>query len=243
MPKTSVIFVHWAMNDERSTTMQVSLLSLIETTRHLPVEIIVVDNGSSLGDSSFLLELTQRKDIQYYVRNSENLYFGYARNQGVALSCGDYLVFSDNDIEYRQGWLEKAIAILEANPDRKIAVTPLRADRQHRHLGYWKGELEFEGEKYLINTRAGSNSWVMRKKDFEIVGRFRNHRIAGSHWADTFVNKGYLMVTMEKAPLSVSNKNTTPLATDLGFKSGYNIKAKPEIAKVFANGERMVINN
>ena len=224
---------HFAMNDCRSTTMQVSLLSLIETTRHLPVEIIVVDNGSSLGDSSFLLELTQRKDIQYYVRNSENLYFGYARNQGVALSCGDYLAFSDNDIEYVKGWLDKGLAILEANPDKKIAFTPLRTDRQHRNNKYWRGELEFEGEKYLMNTRAGSNSWLIRRKDFEVIGKFRNHHVAGSYWTDDFVNNGYEMVTMEK----------DSLAADIGFKRGYNLKHKAIIKKVFANGEELVIND
>lgn len=231
------------MNEERSDIMNASLLSLIETTKHLPVEIIVVDNGESLPDSTFLLDLVQKKLIQYYVRNSENLYFGYARNQGYNLACGDYLVFSDNDIRYDPGWLDKAIKMLELYPDKKIAVTPLRADRQHRHKDYWKGTLEFEGKQYLVNSRAGSNSWVIRRKDFEEIGKFHNHHIAGTLWTNDFVNKGYLMLTMEESPLSKENKVVTPLAGDMGFKKGYNFKQRAIIKKVFANGEELVINN
>jgi len=208
------------------------LNSVIATTKHLPVEIIVVDNGSNLEDSRFLLDLVQEKKIQFYVRNSENLYFGFARNLGFDISCGNYLVFSDNDIEYKDGWLDKGLAILEANPDKKLAWTPLRTDRQHRHLNYWRGELEFEGTKYLLNTRAGSNSWLIRRKDFEEIGKFRNHQTAGSYWQDNFVNKGYVMTTMEN-----------PLAEDLGFKKGYNLHLKPELKRSFANGEYIVINN
>lgn len=228
----SVIMTHWAMNDFRSETLRKSLESLIKTTCHLPVEIIIVDNGANIEDSQYLLDKVQNKEIQFYVRNSENLYFGFARNVGVDLSCGEYLVFTDNDIEYKEGWLEKCLKILDAFPDRKIAVTPLRTDPQHRNNNYWQGELEFEGEKFLLNMRAGSNSWVIRKKDFEFIGRFVNHRIAGTKWTDSFVNKGYLMATMEKEPL----------ATDIGFRKGYNFKMNVDIKRVFANGESIKLN-
>lgn len=233
MPKVSIIWVTWAMSEERSDIAQQSLISLIETTKHLPVEIIVVDNGGSLEDSQFFLDLVHQKKIQFYLRNSENLYFGYARNKGVDLSCGDYLVFSDNDIEYKPGWLDKCLKVLETTRDMKLAMTPLRTDRQHRNNHYWRGELEVDGEIFLLNLKAGSNSWVIRREDFEEIGRFRNHQVAGSIWADSFVNHGYVMATIE----------TQPLAIDMGFRQGYNFKFKPELAKVFANGEKLIIND
>jgi len=231
--RISVIWTHWAMNEERSDVAQKSLISIIETTRHLPVEIIVVDNGGSLEDSQFFLDLVHKKHIHFYLRNSENLYFGYARNKGVDLSCGDYLVFSDNDIEYKAGWLDKCLKVLEAYPNMKLAITPLRTDRQHCNNKYWRGELEVDGEIFLLNLKAGSNSWVIRKKDFEEIGRFRNHQVAGSIWTNSFVNHGYVMATMEK----------DSLAQDIGFCQGYNFKFKPELAKVFANGEKLIIND
>lgn len=226
----SIILTHWSQNEFRSETMKKCLNSLIETTKHLPVEIIVVDNGGDWESSEWLF---RNKAIQHYVRNTENLYFGWGRNIGYEISSGDYLVFSDNDIEYKQGWLDKGLAILKANPDKKIAYTPLRTDRQHRHHLYWRGELKFEGEKLLLNTRAGSNSWLIRRKDFEEIGKFINHKVAGSIWQDNFVNKGYVMATTEN----------NSLATDIGFKKGYNFKQDVELKKVFANGEYLIINN
>ena len=229
----SIIITHWSQNEFRSETMRKCLNSVIETTKHLPVEIIVVDNGDNLEDSQGLLGWVHNKKIHHYIRNSENLYFGWARNLGYQISSGNYLVFSDNDIEYKEGWLDKGLKILKAFPDKKIAFTPLKTDRQHRHADYWRGELELEGEKFLLNIRAGSNSWLIRRKDFEEIGLFRNHKIAGTKWTDNFVNAGYEMVTMEN----------NSLATDIGFKQGYDFRKDVELAKVFANGEKLIINN
>ena len=72
----------------------------------------------------------------------------------------------------------------------------------------------------------------MRKSDFNEIGKFRNHRVAGSKWTDEFVRKGFTMVTMEKQPL----------AKDLGFKKGYNLNMDVNIKRTFANGEELIIN-
>lgn len=226
---------HWAMNDFRSESLRKSLESAIETTKHLPIEFIVVDNGSSLEDSKYLLNLCHENKIQFYVRSASNLYFGFGRNIGQNIACGDFLVFSDNDIEYLVGWLDKCIEILKEYSDQKIAVTPLKTDRIHRNNRYWTRwfELAHGKEKYPANMRAGSNSWVIRRDDFNEVGKFRNHRIAGSKWTDSFVKKGFTMVTME----------TNPLATDIGFKKGYNLAMDVEIKRKFANGTEKIIND
>ena|SRR3990167_5316565 len=235
MEKTSIIFTSWGMDNARSDAMRKSLLSLIATTKNLPTEIIVVDNGGNRSDSRFLLALVDKSDVQHYVRNSSNLYFGYARNQGFDLSCGEYIVFSDNDIEYKDGWLEKGLKVLKAFPDKKIAFTPLRTDRIHRLSSgrHYSGELELDGEKFRLNMRAGSNSWLMRREDFPVIGRFRNHYIAGSKWTDAFVRAGYSMVVMDHEPLAI----------DIGFKRGYNHRQPVEIKKRFTNGEEIIINN
>ena len=224
---------HWGMNQDRSDKLRLCLDSVIETTEHLPVEIIIFDNGDNIEDSKYLLELCHEGKVQFYTRSSSNLYFGFGRNSGIDIACGDILVFSDNDIEYRPGWLDKCIKILKTFPDRKIAVTPLKTDRQHRQEKYWKEWFEVDGERFPANNKAGSNSWVMRRKDFNEVGRFRNHHIAGSHWTDKFINAGYTMVTME----------SEPMARDLAFKQGYQIKMKVDIKRKFANGEELRIND
>lgn len=230
---TSIIITHWGQNGFRSDLLRICILSVIETTKHLPVEIIVVDNGENLDDSGFLLGLAHTKKIQHYVRNADNLYFGYARNLGLDIAVGEYVVISDNDIEYKHGWLDKCLKFLKEFPGKRYAITPLKADRQHRNNKYWAGTEEFEGEQLLLNLRAGSNSWVMRRDRFDEIGKFRNHHIAGSHWADKFVNTGYRMATMEREPL----------AKDLGFKKGYDIWMKAIISKTLTNGQNLNLNS
>ena len=82
------IFVHYAVNEARSELARKSIQSLIDTTKNVLGEIIVVDNGGSLEDSKYFLEKAEKKEIQHYIRNADNLWFGYARNQAVKISNG-----------------------------------------------------------------------------------------------------------------------------------------------------------
>ena len=223
----SIIVTHWAQNEFRSETLRKCINSLIETTRNTPCEIIVVDNGDNIDDSRWLLDQTAAGHIHHYVRNNKNYYFGYARNQAIKLSQGDYIHISDNDIEYKSGWVQWCVSILDAFPDKKYLVTPLRTDRQHRNERYWRGVQEFKGENYLLNLKAGSNSWMMKRESFEEIGPFINHRIAGSKWVEAAYNKGYLVVT----------KELNSLAVDTAFGQGYNFKETPDLSKTLTNGE------
>ena len=102
--KVSVIVTHWGQNEFRSAVMWRSIESLINTASG--AEMIVVDNGGNYEDSLFLLQYANEGKIACYIRNRKNMHFGYARNQGVKLSSGNYIVIADNDISYENGWLE-----------------------------------------------------------------------------------------------------------------------------------------
>lgn len=210
MAKVSIIVTHWAQDQERSETMRKSLMSLVLTARE--AEIIVVDNGDSWEDSRDLLQLADDGDIACYVRNRKNMHFGYARNQGIKMATGEYLVVSDNDIEYKAGWLQDCIEFLERNPGKYLA-TPLACDPMNRREARWQGEID----GWKLNMRAGSNCTVMRRSDFDIIGWYEQHRIAGSRWTDRYVRLGYLMAVMPE-----------PKAVDMGFRKGYNFNIAVE---------------
>mgnify|MGYP001586065104 FL=1 len=105
MPKVSIVVTTWSMNDFRSAVMRESIKTLIETAPE--AEIIVVDNGGNLSDSIHLLSLAEEKKIACYIRNRNNMSFGFARNQGLDMATGEYICIADNDIFYKPGWLEK----------------------------------------------------------------------------------------------------------------------------------------
>jgi len=66
-----------------------------------PHEIIVIDNGSTDGS----LEYLRRFEDVTVIENTENVGAPMARNQAVAFTSGDVVVFMDNDVEVTPGWL------------------------------------------------------------------------------------------------------------------------------------------
>jgi GT2 family glycosyltransferase len=226
----SIIITHWASNDVRSDTMNISLVSLIKNTDY-PHEIIVVDNGGSRADSQFFLDLVHEGAITTYIRNTRNMHFGYARNQGMALAQGNYICIADNDIEYKGGWLSKCVEILEAYPEEKIYATPFDYPTSKHITRYRTGELEYKGEKYVLSMRAGSNCFVIRRKDMEEIGGFLAHRVAGSKWTDQAVKKGYNAIVVPGR-----------LAEDLGLRKGYDLASVVPIYLDVLCGEKLYFN-
>lgn len=192
------------------------------------MEIIVVDNGGSYEDSLYLMTAAHQGRINTYIKNSENMSFGFARNQALSVCNGDYICVADNDIEYREGWLEKCIAVLEKYPEENIYTTPVY-NVAHWLPKFWSDRtLDLDGEQVRLNYRAGSNCWVMRRSDFKKVGKFRCHRIAGTKWTEQAIGKGYLAAVIPGFYIR-----------DAGFRNGYNFKAPAPVKTTLSNGKEI----
>lgn len=227
---TSIIITHFASNAERSLAFKTSINSLLSSTK-LPMEIIVVDNGGNIGDSQWLLELAHSGRIHTYIRNSQNMHFGYARTQALRICNGDYICIADNDINYYKGWLESCLAVLDAYPEEKIYATPVY-NVAHWLPKFWTNRsLEVNGKPYRLNSRAGSNCFVIRRKDMEQVGEFLVHRIAGTKWTEEAISKGYLAAVCPEI-----------LIDDMGFRNGYNFKEAIPVKEILSNGEEVYFN-
>lgn len=208
----SIIIASYIPNEERREIFTKSLTSVVENTKY-PHELTVIDNGGNTTASRWLMYLTEDGDINTYIKNSRNMHFAYARNQGIKISWGDYICIMDNDIKVKEGWLEDCVEILEAYPDKKIYATPIQYPTDGLKRKYARGHLELNGKKYKLNTRAGSNCFVIRRKDLEKIGNFPHHRIGGSRWTDRAVRADYLACV-------IPGKK----ARDLGLRKGYNMK-------------------
>lgn len=204
----------WAQDQERSETMRASMMSLFHSLPdpdRLPVEIIVVDNGGSYEDSQWLLQNTDEGKIASYIRNRKNMHFYFARNQALKICTGDFIVIADNDIAYASEWMEHCVDFLQSNAGKYLA-TPIAADPMNSHnKGRWAPDVG----GWKVNYRAGSNCFMMRRSDFEVIGYFDEHRIAGSKYCDRFVRLGYAVAIMPRVR-----------ALDMGFRKGYNLNAE-----------------
>lgn len=229
---TSIIFCHYSMNEERVGFMKRSIESLLKTTEKLPVEIIVVDNGGDIDCSDYFMELVKAGELVSYIRNAHNMHFGFARNQGVAMSNGNYIGIIDNDILYKDNWLEACLDILEAYPDENIYATPIHYPTSGMREKYHIGDLELDDKIYQKSMRAGSNCFIIRRKDYEEIGKFLNHRIAGSKWTDEAVRKKYL------AAITPDN-----MIKDMGLRRGYDLHNVVRIRRILKDGQEVVFND
>jgi len=230
---TSIIFVHYGANEARDRLGKESFESLYESVKHLPVEMIVVDNGN--GDSQFFLDATDKGKITHYIRNTDNLWFGYARNQALDISTGEFICIVDNDLKYEKGWLEECLGFLKQTKGQKLFTTPLWVDRAHLKPKYYKNPIELNNEWHLVNTFAGSNCWVMHREDYEKIGGFENHYIAGTKWLQKSCKLGYAAIIPIK-----------PKAEHIGLKyteyAGYSKKQGVVITKKYINGQKECLN-
>jgi glycosyltransferase involved in cell wall biosynthesis len=166
---------------EREEISKKSIISLLQNTTY-PYEFILIDN----------------------TQNNRGL--GLARNAGYDFGTGNYICFTDDDIDFEPGWLEECIKMV--NLGDHYMATPVHQPR----IGKW--ELP-PVEGYRQNFRAGSNCMVMKTEAFLDIGRFitnlenpvRNTWRSGQLFTDALVRKGYsVLITKE------------PMAKDMAFR-------------------------
>ena len=98
---TSIIIPCWLLPHNNNALVKHTKRCLDSIRRHTAdgYELVLVDNGSVVGTRL----LIQNADI--YVRNTQNLGFAPAVNQGLKLATGQWLVVMNNDITVTKGWL------------------------------------------------------------------------------------------------------------------------------------------
>jgi glycosyltransferase involved in cell wall biosynthesis len=120
LPKVSIIIP----TKNRFSFLHEAVESVREQT-YTEWEAIVVDDGSTDGTIEEMLALS-RKDprIRFVKRSSPRSGAPACRNQGVAISTGEYVVFFDSDDCLAPLCLENRVRVMEADPSLDFAVFP-----------------------------------------------------------------------------------------------------------------------
>lgn len=121
------------VNFNHSHVTNAMLDSVFAHNTYQPLEIIVVDNGSTVDP-------VPAWRIKYpsvqFIRSEQNLGFAGGNNLGIKYAQGDYLFFVNNDTEFTPGLVETLVATLEAHPECGIISPKIRYYDQPAMLQY-----------------------------------------------------------------------------------------------------------
>lgn len=108
--EVSIVIISWKMRD----LLERMLKSLYNFTTELNFEVILIDNNSSDGT----IEMIENEFPSIkLIKNSENRGVAPARNQGLEIASGKYVVILDADMELVENSIIQLREFMERNPD------------------------------------------------------------------------------------------------------------------------------
>ncbi|MEN2998955.1 MAG: glycosyltransferase family 2 protein [Brevinematia bacterium] len=135
MKSVSIIYVNYKTKD----ITLASIKSVIENTRDIDYEIILVDNNSGDG----IVEEVNRLFPQVItIQSDTNLGFAGGCNLGVSQSSGKYILFLNTDTLLKENSIKVVYDFMEKNPNYG-AVGVLLTDEEGRVVQSWGDFLPF----------------------------------------------------------------------------------------------------
>lgn len=152
-------------------------LNSVLATTYAPLEVIVIDDGSTDRSRHIALDFAER-DPRVKVLHQENQGVCRARNHAIAHAAGRYILPVDADNLIEPQFVEQAVAILDASPEVKV-VAP-RADFFGERTGEWKlppFSLRRLARRNIMDTCA-----MYRREEWERIGGYCETIIAREDW-------------------------------------------------------------
>ena len=92
-----------------------TLSSILKQVENEPVEIVIVDDGSTERNYEYALEISKKYPFVEVQRHEKNLGIGQARNTLLSQAKGEYLMFIDSDDLLMDGALKKMLNLIASN--------------------------------------------------------------------------------------------------------------------------------
>ena len=135
------------------------------------LEILIVDDGSTDNTEEIARHFQNLHLSVRYVRQ-DNAGLSAARNCGIQMAQGDYIVFLDADDMLAPGYLRSQLGYLEEHPEVDIAVAANQLVRSlgpvslFRSIGTWRLCRDWQEIHLYCSNIAPPHAFTMRKKVF-----------------------------------------------------------------------------
>jgi glycosyltransferase involved in cell wall biosynthesis len=213
------------------------VMESIESVRaqtYTPLEIIVVDDGSTDDTAKKLQTLIAAGSIRYQYQENRGL--SSARNSGIALANGKYLQFLDADDLILPTKIEKQVQRLEKANLPTICGTDFRCfeETNTAHLSggdSFKGNFPLRSTKQLFEFETVIHRWLFPKALVQTVNGFEARMPATEDWlliwklAAANTRFDYL-----DEPLALYRKHGGAMTTDFERLANGHLLAIDEVA-------------
>ena len=209
-------------------------------------ELIVVDNGSRDETEAVVRRYAARQPGRVSYLREPRRGLSRARNRAVAASCGEVLVFTDDDVLVSENWLEEIEREFAADPGMAVLCGRVLLARETlQQVSYLAGE---ERREYVFPgdgcVGMGANM-AMRRELIREVGLFdvrlgAGRFFAGADEVDLFyraLRAGYRLVYAPNV-LVHHDHDRVALAQACRLEYGYGKGAAAYIVKHAMQGDR-----
>lgn len=156
-------------------------------------EIIVVNDGSTDHETVRLLERLEHPKLR--VVHTGNQGVSAARNTGIALASGEYILPLDGDDRIGRGYLEQGAALLDRHPEAGFVYCLARLFGAKRGMFYLNGATLPE---MLLDSRVFCSA-MYRKQDWEAAGGYNTNMRQGLEDWDFWLS----LLELGKTPLLI----------------------------------------
>ncbi|MEL7599468.1 MAG: glycosyltransferase family A protein [Proteiniphilum sp.] len=157
-------------------------------TRYVPIEIVIVDDGSSDATPNILEKIAEEHDI-VRVYTQANAGASVARNHAIREAKGVYILPLDSDNLISPDYVQEAVKVLQARPEVKLVSCEAWFFGEKN--GRWKSP-KFSINQLCLHNLI-DNCAMYRKEDWQKVGGYC-HKILGREdwdfWLSLFENGG-----------------------------------------------------
>ncbi|MBK8614355.1 MAG: glycosyltransferase family 2 protein [Flavobacteriales bacterium] len=142
-PKVSIVVTCYNLG----AYVQEALDSIAAYTGPAQVEVIVVDDGSTEAATRAVISGLDRSRCT--VLEQSNMGLAKARNNGIALATGSYIISLDADNRIHPAFIERSIAILDQEPEVGVVYGDAVLRGPHRALEGGRFRLHAIGAEQL----------------------------------------------------------------------------------------------